>query len=209
MNELDALAIKYGTDKSSPHHNYTDIYYRLLNTNKSEIKNVLEIGIFQGNSLKMWRDFFQNATIYGVDINPQCKFEEERIITIIGNQTDVNFIKTLPDDFDLIIDDGGHQSTQQIGSFVLLFPKLKSGGMYIVEDTCCSYWSEYNVNSKQTTIEFFKTIIDHVNFFGYKNNNSVSRNRKFILEGKKNASEYEKNIDYIIFSNSLIFIKKI
>lgn len=64
MNELDVFAIKYGTDKSSLQHNYTDIYYRFLNVDRPNIKNVLEIGVYQGNSLRMWRDFFQNASEY-------------------------------------------------------------------------------------------------------------------------------------------------
>ena len=209
MNELDAIAIKYNTDKSSLNHNYTDIYYRFFNENKDNIKNVLELGIQFGGSLRMWRDYFQNATVYGIDIIPDYKFEEERIITLIGSQTDDNIIQTLPNNFDIIIDDGSHQSIHQIESFNLLFSKLRSGGMYVVEDASCSYWANFNINAKQPAMEYFKTLIDHVNFFGYKAKNDYRRDRKFILDDKKNASEFEKHVDYIIFANSLIFIKKL
>jgi hypothetical protein len=209
MNELDILALKYGTDKASNFHNYTEIYYNFFNPIKDNILNILEIGVFQGNSLRMWKDFFKNANIYGLDINNDCYFKEDRIEVIIDNQTDINIINKIPDNLDLIIDDGGHKSEQQIQSFNLLFSKIKPGGTYIVEDVCCSYWKEFNMNSNQTTIEYFKTLIDHINFFGYKVNDSNKRDRNFILNNKPSISEYEKNIEYIIFANSLIFIKKI
>lgn len=209
MNELDKLAIKYGTDKSSEYHNYTDIYYRFFDFNRENIKNVLEIGVLEGKSIRMWKDYFNNAMIYAIDINPKCKFKDERINILIGDQTDTNLIETLPNNFDIIIDDGGHQSEKQIESFKLLFPKLKLGGIYVVEDVCCSYWSEFNSNNKQTAIEYFKTLVDYVNFFGYKTNDSYRRDRSFLINNKPNVTEFEKLIDYIIFVNSLIFIKKI
>lgn len=208
MNSLDELALKYGTDKSSDFHNYTDIYYRFFNDKKNDVHNVLELGVFHGNSLRMWRDFFKNAEIYGIDINASCMFEEERIKVIIGNQTDEDLLINLPDNFDIIIDDAGHHSNEQIKSFEYLFSKLKSGGMYVVEDVCCSYWSEYNIVNKLTAIEYFKKIIDQINFNGFKVDGSFRRDRNYILKNKE-CNEFEKYIDYIVFVNSLIFIKKI
>jgi len=208
MNSLDELALKYRTDKSSAYHNYTDIYFRFFNDTKNDIHNVLELGILYGNSLRMWRDFFKNAEIYGIDINPDCVFHEERIKVLIGNQTDQDVLINLPENFDIIIDDAGHHSDEQIKSFEYLFSKLKFGGIYVVEDVCCSYWPEFNVENQQTTIEYFKGMVDHINFNGSKINNSFRRDRSFILESK-NCNEFEKYIDYIIFANSLIFIKKI
>jgi len=208
-NELDILALKYGTDKSSEHHDYTKFYNQFFYSNKNEVKNVLEIGVFRGNSLRMWRDYFINAMIYGIDIDINCKFEEERIKVLINDQINTNIINLLPNNFDVIIDDGGHQSTQQIKSFEILFPSVKSGGVYIVEDACCLYWSEYNIGSNQTAIEYFKTLVDHVNFFGSVTNGLYQRNREIILKNKENVSFFEKNIDYILFTNSIILIKKI
>lgn len=208
MNLLDALALMYGTDKSSDYHNYTDIYYRFFNDKKNDVCNVLELGVLQGNSLRMWRDFFKNAKIYGIDINPGCMFEAERIKVMIGNQIDKDLLVNLPDNFDIIIDDGGHHSSEQIKSFKYLFSKLKSGGIYVVEDVCCSYWSEFNMVNEPSAIEYFKKIIDQVNFNGFKVDGSFRRDRNYILENKE-CNEFEKYIDYIIFANSLIFIKKI
>jgi spermidine synthase len=209
MNELDLLALKYGTDKASDFHNYTEFYDKYFNLDRGNIKNVLEIGVFRGNSLRMWKDYFFNAIIYGIDIDKNCNFTEERIKILIDDQVNINLLNLLPNDFDIIIDDGGHFSSQQIKSFEMLFSKVKSGGVYIVEDVCCSYWESYNAGSNQTAIEYFKTLIDHVNFFGTKINGSNQRSREFILGGKFNASVFEKTIDYILFTNSIILIKKV
>lgn len=209
MNALDEIALKYRTDKASEFHNYTDIYYRLFNDGKDDVRNLLELGALYGSSLRMWRDFFQNANIYSIEINPSYVFQEERIKVILGNQTDKALLASLPSEFDIIIDDASHQSKDQIESFEQLFPKLKSGGMYVVEDTCCSYWGEYNVKGRQTAVDYFKSLIDQINFNGFKVNGSVRRDRGYILANKGNVSEVEKYIDYIIFTNSLIFIKRI
>jgi len=83
MNELDLLALKYGTDKASDFHNYTEFYDKYFNLDRGNIKNVLEIGVFRGNSLRMWKDYFFNAIIYGIDIDKNCNFTEERIKILI------------------------------------------------------------------------------------------------------------------------------
>jgi hypothetical protein len=208
-NELNNIALKCNTDKSSNYHNYTKVYNNLFKNIKDDIKCLLEIGIYAGNSLRMWKQYFKNAKIYGIDIDPNCQINEYDIISILGNAADKTIINLIPNNIDIIIDNGTHISEDQITSFNLLFPKLKFGGIYIVEDACCSYWPEFNENGKQTTIDYFKEIINDINFFGYKVNNSYKRDRNFILNGKKDITKFENTIDYITFVNSLIIIKKI
>ena len=86
MTPLCGLALKYGTDKGGNHllagetcHQYTPTYYKLLEPYRYNIKSVLEIGVNYGPSLRMWRDFFPNAHIIGLDSNAECLFNEERI----------------------------------------------------------------------------------------------------------------------------------
>lgn len=87
MSELDNLAIQFGTDKSSLYHNYTEKYERFFHPWKHRKLNILEIGIYEGASLKMWEAYFPNAQIWGMDINPQCKnIESPRIKVLIGDQ---------------------------------------------------------------------------------------------------------------------------
>jgi len=215
-NLLNTLAEKYNTDKKKSVHNYTETYFSIFNEKRLYINNFLEIGILDGSSLKMWRDFFTNAQIYGVDINPNCsKFEDERINIRIGSQDDASFLDSsfLQKNilFDYIIDDGSHISSHQIKSFEFLFNNcLKSGGLYIIEDTCCSYWKSHQTDDdpKKTCIEYFKSKIDEINFYGFIKNEVYDRNNKYLLENYPNPTEFQKKIKSINFLNSLIIIEK-
>lgn len=139
MNELYELGKKYGTDKASElKHNYTEVYNNLLYDNRDNIKKVLEIGINTGSSLYMWRDYFKNAIIYGIDINHVRLENTDRIITFRGKQQDrdklIKFIDSHKGEFDIIIDDGSHFMDDQQISFGFLFKYVKNGGLYIIED---------------------------------------------------------------------------
>jgi hypothetical protein len=155
---LCELFYKYGSDKCPQiYHSYSEYYYEILKDNKEKIKEVIEIGIgtkelmtpivgskYQiGASLKAWRDFFPNAKIYGLDINKNSFFEEERISCFYTDQSNSNSleqtiseIKKLNNnnDFDLIIDDGSHIVSHMLLSFKTLFKFLKKDGIYIIED---------------------------------------------------------------------------
>lgn len=146
---LDEIGRKHGTDKSSLYHCFLDFYEQELKGKK--IKSVLEIGIMDGASLKMWREYFPEAEIVGIDIRPTTPVEG--VTSLVGDATDENFIKTLGE-FDLIIDDGSHMTADQIKSFELLKPHLRKGGIYIVEDVHTSYRPNY-VNSQRAT-DYFK-----------------------------------------------------
>ena len=102
----------------------------------------------QGASLRAWRDFFTNAWIHGADIDRSCLFSEERITTHFVDQTDPFIIRKMWDsidcaDFDVIIDDGLHQFTAGSCFFKESFGKLRSGGMYVIEDVAICDWQRY------------------------------------------------------------------
>ncbi|MCA9817257.1 MAG: class I SAM-dependent methyltransferase [Candidatus Obscuribacterales bacterium] len=149
---------------------YFDIYHRHFARFRNKPVKVLEIGVFKGGSLAMWRKYFgPQAKIFGVDIDPVCKdFEEDGIKVIIGDQEDRTFLRKLVAQvgaLDIVIDDGGHTMKQQINSFEELYPKVKPGGVYLAEDLHTSYWSEYGGGLKEpdSFIEYSKNLVDQLN----------------------------------------------
>lgn len=149
---LCELGFKYRTDKCPQiRHDYTPVYYSLLKDKRESFKKVLELGIgtvvsmkhvsgyMPGASHRMWRDFFPNAQIYGVDIAPECIFQDERITTFLYRthipEDMKELISKIGSDIDLVIDDGPHHTGTQIGTARTLLPLLKKDVLYIIEDT--------------------------------------------------------------------------
>jgi hypothetical protein len=118
---------------------YFSAYERHLSKFRGLEAHVLEVGIYSGGSLDMWREYFgEKAQIYGADIQPSCRaYESARTQVFIGDQADPDFwqyfIRKVPR-LDVVIDDGGHQTSQQIPTLEALFPHLQPGGVYICED---------------------------------------------------------------------------
>ncbi len=167
---LDELAIKHISDKSSRFHNYAAKYDKILAPFRDTFKSVLEIGVAQGQSIKMWTDYFPKATIHGADISKaseSCVSYSGRIEFHLLDQSNEAQLKNMEQfsPFDLIIDDGNHFWKEQILTFQTLFPYLKSGGIYICEDTTTSYWKEYS-NGITTAVEYFKRLVDDVHLKG-------------------------------------------
>lgn len=118
---------------------YFDIYERHFSRFRGKSPTVLEIGVYSGGSLAMWRDYFgAGARIVGVDIEPSCKsYESEDVRIFIGDQADRGFWERLRQEVpkvDIVIDDGGHLPEQQMVSMEELLPHLAPGGVYLCED---------------------------------------------------------------------------
>jgi predicted O-methyltransferase YrrM len=118
---------------------YLDIYHRHLARFRGTVAHVLEIGVYGGGSLEMWRDYFGPlSSIYGIDIDPRCEQHAgERIRITVGDQADPvlweQFRRDVPV-LDVVIDDGSHESDHQIATLEALLPHLRPGGVYICED---------------------------------------------------------------------------
>lgn len=138
------------TDKNTL-HSYLNLYQELLVNKKETAKNVLEVGIHLGGSIKLWRDFFTNARVYGIDI-----FHENNIpdnikmdsITLYTSTDAYNedFVKSTFLDtnikFDFLLDDGPHTLESMI-SFVQLYSQLLTDdGILIIEDVQYIDWIE-------------------------------------------------------------------
>ncbi len=148
---------------------YFDVYERHFAAFRDQEITFLEIGVFHGGSMQMWKNYFgPKAKIIGVDINPACKaFEEDQITIEIGSQEDRNFLKELAakhGPFDIVLDDGGHTMSQQIISFEELYPHVKRDGLYLCEDLHTSYWNGWGGGYRQpwTFIEYAKRFIDEI-----------------------------------------------
>tara|TARA_B100000519_G_scaffold155287_1_gene136593 strand:+ start:428 stop:1147 length:720 start_codon:yes stop_codon:yes gene_type:complete len=207
--DLNTLAKFCGTDKFG-FHDYTPLYsnhFKLLRNKKIKL---LEIGVggyknpdYGGNSLRMWKKYFKKGEIYGIDIFDKSSLEEKRVKIFKGDQSDKLFLSKVIKEVgnpDIIIDDGSHKNDDVINSFKYLFPKLKKGGLYVIEDTQTSYLNEYggdnkNIKASFTTMNFFKNLVDHVNEKELR---------------KKLTSNFEPliKIKEIHFYNKIIFLVK-
>jgi hypothetical protein len=198
-NELDILAFNYKTDKTSQYkildkkqhcHPYTKIYYELFKNMKHDCFNLLEIGIgiinkhhmkhmekFNyniGASLYMWKDFFTNANIYGLDINKNTMINNvDRIKTYCGSQIDKNIFNNFNNiKFNIIIDDGSHIPEHQLESFKICKQYLSDNFIYIVEDckpTTFKLFNDYMRNMMAIKNSNLNYNIEYINFtpFGY------------------------------------------
>lgn len=135
------------TDKGPQDHGFTEVYERFLFTRRNDPIRILEIGIDQGGSLKMWADYFPKARIYGIDIEDRSSMETDRVKTFVADQSKRDqlgaFLAKYPGPYDLILDDGGHSMEQQQVSLGFLFPQVAPGGIYVVEDVHTSLKAFY------------------------------------------------------------------
>ena len=135
-SDLDVIGIKHHTDKCSMIHNYLGKYEFFLQCFRNQPIRLLELGIFQGASLRMWQEYFPHAEIFGVDIREGCsQYEDERIHIIQTDLSNVDAVIRLKDIRpQIIIDDASHIVSHQLLALFTLFDVLPSGGVYILED---------------------------------------------------------------------------
>ena len=162
---LHELFKRHGTDKA--HHRYAIPYARFLANLKEDPITFIEIGVKKGKSLASWREYFPKASIIGIDIDAQCKsFESDRIKVCIGDQSDKQFLTQVSKDhgpFDVIIDDGSHESFDQQTSLSCLWDNLNPGGIYIIEDLSCCRWENFNKKRcKKQTYEHVRDMVKKV-----------------------------------------------
>lgn len=144
--ELCELAVKHGTDKVI--WGYTPTYYTLLAPRREQVKRVLEIGIcgerdipnnHTGASLYVWSEFFPNAEIIGIDIDPKWMVNDGRIKSLCVDAYNSGKLDSALagfDQFDFICDDAVHDPIPQIGLLHDLWPRLAENGLYAIEDVC-------------------------------------------------------------------------
>lgn len=175
MGLLNDIGVKFDADKSSRFHNYLDFYEKHL-PGQDFSGRLLEIGVMDGLSMKMWREYYPNAEIVGIDIFDKQHLynsnwgvpESVKLIPVNGT---VKPLVSKLGKFDVIIDDGSHFMHDQQHSFeILYYSQLNKGGVYIIEDLWTSY-IDYYQNAKVTTLEYLKQLQKKgmkMTFFKYK-----------------------------------------
>lgn len=153
---------------------YFDIYERHLSRFRHTEVNVLEIGVYSGGSLEMWKHYFGPLShIFGVDIEPACRtYEDESVKIFIGSQGDRAFWKRFKqevENLDIVIDDCSHQAEDQIISFEELLPHLRPGGTYLCEDIT------HSVNPFALYLNGFSHNLNELNGFEQNHDNSERR----------------------------------
>jgi len=153
---------------STKYKNYFKIYDHIFKKYIGKKIILVEIGVLNGGSLFMWRDFFNgNAEIIGVDLNPIAKkWEKHGFKIFIGNQSDPNFWRDFFKEIgsvDIVIDDGGHTNKQQIFTLLETIPNINDKGMLVVEDVHASYMTKFRNPSNYSFINFSKIIVDQLN----------------------------------------------
>jgi hypothetical protein len=181
---------------------YLSIYHRHLEKYRSQPFRLLEIGVYKGGSLLMWRRYFgEAATIYGIDIDESCAAHDGKGGHVrIGSQADPSFLLSVVRQMggiDVVIDDGSHVAQHQRASFNTLFPMLSENGTYICEDTHSAYWRGYfggGYRRSSNFIETAKQIIDdlHADFHDHPSS----------VEGAN------RTINSVHFYNSMVVIEK-
>ena len=148
---------------------YLDVYHDLLRDWQGRDVTFMEIGIFKGGSIDLWKGFFgPGSTLVFLDIDPACQaFAGPGVHVEIGDQADPVFLKSVAEKygpFDIIVDDGGHKMDQQATSLRHLWPTVKNRGLYVVEDTHTSYWPGFGGGFRQrgSFIEIAKDLIDRM-----------------------------------------------
>ena len=149
---------------------YFDVYHRHFARFRNRAVTMLEIGIFNGGSLRMWKDYFgQDSTIVGVDVNPECaRYAEPGVEIVIGDQGDRGFLRELRSRYpgiSVLVDDGGHHMTQQIATFEELYPHMLADAVYLCEDVHTSYLPHFGgaLGDAGTFVEMTKALIDRLN----------------------------------------------
>ena len=135
---MNAEETNGGTDNGH-WHSYIGLYEDLLAPYREKTTSMVEIGVLYGASMMMWRDYFHNAMIYGVDVEPLTllpQFDGVRMDRKICSSTDKAALDERLGDltFDVIIDDGSHYLEDQFITFNHMFSRLRPGGIYIIED---------------------------------------------------------------------------
>ena len=115
-------------------HSYIEIYDKYME--KKDSISILEIGVQKGHSIRMWQDYFQNSKVYGIDVTLANVIFDQLENVYVCDGTDEDAINATLGDLklDYVVDDGSHLIEHQIKSFDIIWPRIKTGGRYFIED---------------------------------------------------------------------------
>ena len=196
-------------------HHYFEIYERHFSRFRDRPIRMLEIGVFRGGSLRMWKQFFHpDSIIVGIDIDKSCAAHEradENVHVRIGSQADPDFLAQVTEEFgpfDIILDDGSHKTHHQNVSFGALFrASLKDGGCYMVEDMHSNYWLK-TIDSEETFIDLSKQLVDAIHEPYIDRTEASFRPGQPDNTSEMQVSYLSANIFSVAFYDSIVVIEK-
>jgi hypothetical protein len=194
-NRFKEIGLKYGCDKVT-RHKYHEVYPNIFEKYQTKNINLFEIGVDEGKSLKVWKEYYPNCNVFGLDIQSEVVNDEVTIIR--GDQSNMSDLISVVNQIpkcDIIIDDGSHIPDHQLKSFYYLFENLlNDGGTYVIEDVECSYWNPQD--------QIYGYEIGYLNLIDYftKLNHQVNSDYNFIGNPLK--------IKQITYTSNCIIIEK-
>lgn len=202
---LDAIGIKYGTDKSSIGHDILRHYEEFFSSIRNEKFNLIEIGGYKGASLSVWKDFFPNAQVVCLDIDPKVRqYVPEGVRFHLGDASDKNFISEIKNIYGtarVIIDDGSHRWDHQRIALESFFDFVEPGGFYIIEAMHTSYEPGFSGNDVIPFSTYLNIYTEYLNARGKKR-------EEFKYKYPKIISDIGENIDCIQHAQRFSIIKR-
>jgi len=219
MDSLLALYRAHPNYVSDKWESYLHCYDELFAPLREKPVAMLEIGVQNGGSLEVWSRYFPNAThLIGCDINSACanlRHADPRVKVLVADASRPEALAAVlmqHTEYDIIIDDGSHRSSDIVRSFALFFPHLKDGGIYIAEDLHCSYWAQFEggLFDQTSSVSFFKRLVDAINFehWGYAADPASILDEFRGKYGATISAETLSHIHSVAFQNSVCIVRK-
>ena len=157
QKSLEEISKQYRSDKGAVYHNYLEIYEKYFSKYRTTLENFLEIGLWEGESIRMWRDYFAVGNLVGADILDLSHITLPNTQIHLCDQSNREHLEDLItktyNQFDIIIDDGGHMMHQQQITLATIFKYLKPGGVFVIEDLHTSGHPSYTRPGDTNTLE--------------------------------------------------------
>lgn len=200
---LDAICEKNSADKCAKWHGYAEIYERYFGHLRDEPIRLLEIGVQFGLGLKSLAEYFHQSHCYGVDISMDFKTDNPHIHLFQGDQSNRHFWgQFIPEVlFDIIIDDAGHYAKAQRICFEAMWPRVKPGCWYVIEDVFT--WFDRNYGQDEDGGRWLGQYL-----VGALNGNGKDYHGKPAGEPTKPITDFERSIEYVHCFRGLVIIKK-
>jgi hypothetical protein len=196
---------------------YLDVYDEALAPWRERAVNFVEVGVQNGGSLEIWARYFAAArALVGCDIDPRCgalRFDDPRIAVVVGDATapqTVARIADRADPIDVFIDDGSHVSPDIVGGFLIYFPRIRPGGVYIAEDLHCAYMPRFQGGiTRLNAVTFFKLLADGIHQAYWQGQATMQALAAPFLAGSSvDMAAVANDVASVTFHDSLCIVRK-